>query len=224
LGGKATTPDPMARLVYRVTPVPETMQDFIFDFGALEHDTELLYVRAMIQGQFGDWDGKKKQLVADLMQTSQIFVREYEQDSSAVSLRDVKRVLNLIQWFLESFPAKKQNAKIEPDVRATVLALAHAYCYRLSASGARQSYWIRLQYRIKESARDAEKSGFGELQVPGQLQAVVERAQRNFTSKLSVESGIAMKQALMETLFAAIICSLNRFLVSSWGSQEPPKP
>jgi hypothetical protein len=41
--------DPLADLVYRVHPLPESMTDYVFDFGALSKATEELYIRAMIK-------------------------------------------------------------------------------------------------------------------------------------------------------------------------------
>jgi hypothetical protein len=45
--------DPLRNLVYRVHPLPESMIDHIFDFGALSPETETLYIRAMLRGQLG---------------------------------------------------------------------------------------------------------------------------------------------------------------------------
>jgi energy-coupling factor transporter ATP-binding protein EcfA2 len=41
--------DPLGDLVYRVHPLPESMTDYIFDFGALSQDTEEMYIKAMIR-------------------------------------------------------------------------------------------------------------------------------------------------------------------------------
>ncbi len=35
--------------VYRVHPLPESLVDYVFDFGALHPDTEKLYIRAMLK-------------------------------------------------------------------------------------------------------------------------------------------------------------------------------
>ena len=43
--------DPLRNLVYRVHPLPESMIDHIFDFGALSSSTEKLYIHAMIKHQ-----------------------------------------------------------------------------------------------------------------------------------------------------------------------------
>jgi energy-coupling factor transporter ATP-binding protein EcfA2 len=41
--------DPLRNLVYRVHPLPESMIDYIFDFGALTAETEKQYIRAMLK-------------------------------------------------------------------------------------------------------------------------------------------------------------------------------
>ena len=41
--------DPLKDLVYRVHPLPESLVDYVFDFGALHPDTEKLYIRAMLK-------------------------------------------------------------------------------------------------------------------------------------------------------------------------------
>jgi hypothetical protein len=43
--------DPLKNLVYRVHPLPESMIDYVFDFGSLNPDTERLYIKAMLRVQ-----------------------------------------------------------------------------------------------------------------------------------------------------------------------------
>ncbi len=43
--------DPLANLVYRVHPLPESMIDYVFDFGSLSPDTERIYIKAMLKRQ-----------------------------------------------------------------------------------------------------------------------------------------------------------------------------
>ena len=35
-------PDPLEKLVYRVLPLPETMMEYVFDYGALPSNTEMV--------------------------------------------------------------------------------------------------------------------------------------------------------------------------------------
>jgi len=43
--------DPLKDLVYRVHPLPESLVDYVFDFGALPPETERLYIKAMLKRQ-----------------------------------------------------------------------------------------------------------------------------------------------------------------------------
>jgi energy-coupling factor transporter ATP-binding protein EcfA2 len=48
-GGASGITDPMARLVYRVHPLPASMADLVYDFGSLSLETETLYIGAMLR-------------------------------------------------------------------------------------------------------------------------------------------------------------------------------
>lgn len=41
--------DPLRNLVYRVHPLPESLIDYIFDFGALSSETEKIYIKSMLK-------------------------------------------------------------------------------------------------------------------------------------------------------------------------------
>jgi hypothetical protein len=135
--------DQLSRLVYRVYPLPETMLDFIFDFGALEENDERLYIRCMLQSMgSGSCGGEHHhKLVTDLIGLSQRFIRGLEGDSAAASLRDVRRCISLIPWFERNFLQKKPRAhwhqwshadfdREEKWERSVVLSLGHCYYCR----------------------------------------------------------------------------------------------
>jgi hypothetical protein len=65
--------DPLADLVYRVHPLPESMTDYVFDFGALSKNTEELYIRAMIKS------------VLQLYLSEEATVEELSQDDQIVA-------------------------------------------------------------------------------------------------------------------------------------------
>ena len=106
-------------------------------------------------------------------------MRESEGDPSVVSLRDVKRVLVLLEWFIVKIlpkgessgasaaaaagtsrggarvagPGAEEQGKGQQKVsvlgRATILALAHVYCYRLPTAQLRHSYWCIISAVVK---------------------------------------------------------------------------
>jgi len=91
--------DVLDDLVYRVYPLPASLLATVFDFGYLDNEIEAMYIRTMVERQFPRIHRCEADLLARLIHRSQGFVREFEQESSAVSLRDVKRALSLISWF-----------------------------------------------------------------------------------------------------------------------------
>ena len=135
LHGATATPDPMRALVYRVHPVPATLQCFIFDFGALSADKERMYIESMSNSVVKYGSNEEKKFIAELIVIAQEYIRKYEEDASAASLRDVRRCLNLINWFYPSL--KASNEAVSSLGFATIVSLAFTYNYRIpSAAGA----------------------------------------------------------------------------------------
>ena len=174
-----TTPDPMAALVYRVHPVPPTLQDLVFDFGALSPAKEGTYILSMVTHELRDTLGgpndqqtaakdhvmdAKFLLITLLLVKSHQYVRKVEGDESAVSLRDVRRALRLLKWFMAHlvqptyrppFARKQKNSEeveplppASPLAQAIALSLAHVYMYRLSNAEKRRGLWQKLKYSV----------------------------------------------------------------------------
>ena len=96
LGGEVQ--DDLSRLVYRVHPIPRSLQQFVFDFGHLKADQETQYIRAILTRHLGglralglDVQRIDAMCALALLLASQAVVRDYEKDPSAVSLRDAVR-------------------------------------------------------------------------------------------------------------------------------------
>lgn len=100
---------PMRHLIYRVQPLPVSMLPLIWDFGQLNDHVEKLYIAQIVNECFcannyrGNQALSERQilLVVELLSCSQRFMRHNNSDEcSFVSLRDVQRALEVIQWFL----------------------------------------------------------------------------------------------------------------------------
>ena len=151
LGGKIVS-DEYSRLVYRVHPLPETMIDFVWDYGSLNTTDERAYIGRMVEGITGNVNN----LLVDLLCTSQEYIREMEKTRYCVSLRDAHRCIVLVKWFkntlqkrkdlpLSSFSKDSQKyhtaaRKVAPQIRSFVLALAHCYQSRLTSAASRKNY------------------------------------------------------------------------------------
>jgi hypothetical protein len=158
----------MSRLVYRVHPIPPTLKDYIFDFGSLEPATEALYINSMvthckdIQHILGANAQNTIPVVSSMISKAQDYIRSVEGDPSVVSLRDVKRVLVLFQWFYDQLP-EETSSQVTPLARAITLAVAHVYCYRISSSDLREEFWNTKGHFATEISKDESSDLGGEL-------------------------------------------------------------
>ena len=94
---------PMRHLVYRVQPLPASMLPLIWDFGQLNEHVEKLYINQIVREKLTTRLGNSEddiKLVVELLAKSQEFMRNQNNECSFVSLRDVQRVLTVLEWFM----------------------------------------------------------------------------------------------------------------------------
>jgi hypothetical protein len=161
--GAQTTPDPMAQLVYRVHPVPRSLHDFIFDFGALQHNTETLYIQSMVRKSLTSTAATAHDCtaIAALISGAQRFTRTTVGDASAASLRDAKRCLSLLLWFQSTIDSRTKESGNQTEQTAgrgslgvcSALALAMTYYYRHGSTDARAGFWRALDWALEMLGR-----------------------------------------------------------------------
>ncbi|ETO05731.1 hypothetical protein RFI_31664, partial [Reticulomyxa filosa] len=130
----------MCQLVYRVFPLPKSLQTYVWNFGSLSAPDEQQYIAVMttttwsqksfvelVRVPVGQFD-QLKLIFIQLIFASQCFVREQLKDRSVCSLRDVRRANMLFSWFFGNREEKGSQLSI---VEAIILSLAQCYYYRL---------------------------------------------------------------------------------------------
>ena len=215
LSGKTVT-DEYSKLVYRVHPLPETMIDFVWDYGSLSSKDERAYIGRMVEGITGN----PNDLLVDLLCTSQEYIRETDQSPYCVSLRDAHRCIVLVKWFKETLKGRKDlplsqitgNRKFHKiargfplQERSFVLALAHCYQSRLPTAEARQEY----RKRVSGCFRKHKKQSFEE----SSFEAIVRAEQEDYLERMELPEGTAKNAALRENVFVMLVCILNRIPV-----------
>ncbi|XP_067672826.1 uncharacterized protein [Haliotis asinina] len=210
-------PDEQSKLVYRVNPLPESMIDYIWDYGSLSKTDEESYIRRMIN------NAVSKHLLSclvELLTMSQEFIRKKEQTASCVSLRDVNRCRNLIKWFQETLKMKSElmNRSLPQDrkyeIKAVILALAHVYHSRLPDTSSRKAYRENLS-RVFERHGDSESET--------EIFKIIHEEQRDIIERMEMPDGIAKNTALQENVFVIMISILNRipvFIVGKPGCSK----
>ncbi|XP_022797655.1 E3 ubiquitin-protein ligase rnf213-alpha-like isoform X3 [Stylophora pistillata] len=98
---------PLRHLVYRVHALPESMRSLVWDFGQLNAEVEELYTRQIV-GKYvreGRLPGDENWVIAiaAVLTASQQFMRNKKDECSFVSLRDVKRAMEVMVWFYQHF-------------------------------------------------------------------------------------------------------------------------
>ncbi len=211
---------PMRRLVYRVKEIPPSMFPLIWDFGFLDNETELRYIRQMVDTRIRNNRllPVDREILLTVLSSSQSFMRRVKDECSFVSLRDVERMLTILDWFqqgpnqavvnaislkvLDSLPGNRRNF-----TTSLILALGVAY-------------YVRLDERRREY--DVEMTRF--MQLRGSVFTQVIDASQSFLMKeLKLAGNIAQNAALKENVWMMFICISLRiplFLVGKPGSSK----
>lgn len=204
LQGKIKT-DQLSKLVYRVHPLPETMIDYVWDYGTLQEKDEKTYIERMIQGLFKN--EKLVQLFVQLLIISQRFVREMEGTDCCVSLRDVERCRKLVKWFEDMLKNKdKTQYYLTNELETTSMILALSICYHSRFPDNK----IRKCYREKIA-----KCGLLSyaLNDEGKIERVIVKQQNDILARMELPPGTAKNTALRENVFVVLVCILNRIPV-----------
>ena len=181
-------------LVYRVHPLPATLLSFVFDFGSLDTVQEKGYIELMARAHLGDLLESEAEFstMVEVISSSQSHLRGVYADTSVVSLRDVKRVIFLLRWFVGTMSNKGTLSAV---MRSLILGLNHVYHLRLPTPAARATYWNLIRTSLEQcAAAEMLPSGMGFLISNGKIEAVVRQAQNAIASRMIIEPGISMNQ------------------------------
>ncbi|XP_046854892.1 uncharacterized protein LOC124447906 [Xenia sp. Carnegie-2017] len=217
--------DEYSKLVYRVHPLPESMVDYVWDYGSLTPQDEKVYIGRMVNKFLGEY----QQVLTELLALSQNFIRHAEKNPFCVSLRDVRRCILLVSWFIDTLKTRKmlmeereRNGKSTPtfpghlekyknrsmkydsypEIKSIVLALAHCYMSRLLTNDLRQEYIRSLIPSL--ASRNVDKKSF---------KAIIRMEQEDYLSRMELPEGTARNAALRENVFVMLVSILNRIPV-----------
>ena len=198
--------DEMSKLVYRVHPLPETMMDFVWDYGSLDKEDEIAYIRRMLDSQAN--------VFVDLVVMSQDFMRDVEKTAYCVSLRDARRCQHLAAWFTELLQKYKSIAHVEGndeycnnvEIRSMILALAHCYHSRLTKAADRHEYRQNIADILSETNPNWNVNA-------GDVDQIIKAEQLDILNRMQLKEGTAKNEALRENVFVMLVSILNRIPV-----------
>ena len=212
-----------SQLVYRVNPLPETMLNYVWDFGWLQERDENAYIERMVEGVVSS---ELQQLFIRLLIISQKFVRESEGTRYSVSLRDIDRCKNLLQWMRDEFLEGKGIVKSgstqyvmlacdEIEFRAMLLAISLCYHSRFVTEETRKAFRCEIASACQLSGRVLVTEKY--------IADVIRAEQNDLLDRMELPPGTAKNEALRENVFVLIIAILTRlpvFVVGKPGSSK----
>ncbi|CAG9325375.1 unnamed protein product [Blepharisma stoltei] len=209
------------KLVHIVKPLPETMIDYVWDFGTLTHEDARVYIWTMLN----QIQSLYKELFVDIICVAHKHFQETE-DVSSVSLRDVSRFIDLFLWFRESICDRKRELirkfpKMEKyysndkeiEISAGILAFAHCYYLRIASDDDRQSFLHKISDSLcKPDLINVQK-----------ITEIIETEQNDYISRMDLPKGTALNNALRENIFTIIPCVVNKIPVFICGKPGSSK-
>ena len=182
------------KLLYTVYPLPETMLNYVWDFGNLEAEAERMHIDIILGGIVEI--GKLAEFFSKAVFKAQRYFKE--KDPSSVSLRDVQRYKKLYEFFRDH----PNPNSIVPE-RPGILALIHCYFLRISKRKKREEFLDLLDKELKMESR--------------YMLGLYLNERDYYLSNMNLPEGLARNEALSENIFAILVCLVNKIPIFLCG-------
>ena len=210
---QSTTKPPLkenwTRSSYYVRKLHPTLDFLKWDYGSLDEHQERDYINAKMKMLNKEMANVDIASLTDLIVESQRRMREYARQQlietmspdearvssrSCVSQRDIQRVFTFFQWFQNLYDHfKPYGNRGDYSRRAILVSLGIVY-------------YMRLNTRCRE---EFKKFIDNQRHLPGEVNfsRAFQQELQWFINQVELPMGIARTQALMENLFATIVCT-----------------
>ena len=89
-------------LIYQVQPLPQSLLNFVYSFGALNPEEEKKYIYIIIKKLFKEGEEKLHEATKEVIFNCHKFLKEAF-DTSVVSLREISRFIKIVEFFKNIF-------------------------------------------------------------------------------------------------------------------------
>ncbi|CAE8620350.1 unnamed protein product [Polarella glacialis] len=231
-----------SELVYSVQALPEALLDYVWDFGELGRLEEKSYVQSMVGNLFPESESWTKAL-AQLIVMSQRFTAEHQPDC-LLSLRDVKRCVDLVSWFTKHLRSRKKAKVFIPHyghgsfyrkgkgrqnfddglteedlrLRAVLNALAVSYHCRLPERHLRNQYRRKVAEELRKAGHRPPDTGKDD-----EVGYLLKNEMWAYLEHMMLPPGTAKNETLLENVFVMMVCILNNipvFVVGKPGTSK----
>ncbi|CAF4156939.1 unnamed protein product [Rotaria sp. Silwood2] len=195
-------------LLYTVVPTPETMIEYIYDYGHLDSVTERKYIEAILRTckNLANERNLFTSIVNGVCQ-SQLHLRNLE-DVSSVSLRDVARYRLIYNWYYDTFDKRKTDLSTSDKIfKSAILSLMLCYYFRLRSPVEKTKYIDMLKKAMSFNGTNEKL-----------IEKILQQEQDELIHRMKEKpAGTAINRALRDNLFVMFVCILNRIPVILCG-------
>jgi hypothetical protein len=199
--------------------------NYVWDFGSLTKEDEKEHIFSIIEAEtdiFGDNKGKEKGFLKNAVYEAHKFVREHEK--GGVSLRDIKRVVNIVKWAYNYCLKMKDDLKLLTEKDQVILSVLITLniCYGLRMNGGiniktKKLVVLDMYEKIyKECIPELVKINITHYS-PEKILALLDKTEQAFINELSqaqalnkdlqlIPQGIALNKPLRENIFTVFAC------------------
>eukprot|EP01084_Bolivina_argentea_P279501 477845_1 len=192
------------------------MQYYVWNFGYIPEIDEMKYIEVICNNHWNQLTNiqternsskfdEYQSLFVLLIHKSQQKLREWYNEISICSLRDVQRANKFFTFFYGKF---QKYAKINPLDRAIVMCLSQCYYYRLP-SEYRKKYALFVEKQLNSA--------------PDYFVTTINEEHTETVSMLDVPKGIATNKVFKENIFIMLTCIITStpvFVVGAPGSSK----
>ena len=236
-------------LVYTVNPLPHSLLNFVFYFGALKKEDEQDYIKCIIKKvmekiyykgkppkEEKDEDKKiklLKKLAYDMIWESQQYIRE-KNDKSAVSLREIRRV-NIFYEFFYNYLNSKKKFYLNENKNEIYGEDSNFYKklddYSIMIYSINLSIFVCYYLRItsKEQRKELNQKLniiFNKFEKNSKLNDFLDlplKEEKFIVNNIKLDKGIAQNRALLENIFSLFIAINSKvpiFIVGKPGCSK----
>ena len=193
--------------IYSVNPMPISLLNYVFYFGALSEKDEKLYIKSIIETikksnniSIINKDDSALDPIVDSISACHIFIREKFNDNSSVSLRELGRFSILFKYYYNYFINKRSKDFNEKNIFSYISIFCIYLCYviRLPKRTMREE--------LKNKIETIFKNQINNLKITN----IIENEQNEFISNIDLGKGIAKNKIIIENLYCVYISIINK--------------
>ena len=202
-------------LVYKVEQLPQSLLYYVFSFGSIKKEDEKKYIYSIIHKLFKKDEEELHKLTTEAISKSHIFLRDTFQDASIVSLREIARFKNSVEFFIDYFPKKEKkiNSYIDDEqmkcykIKSIISSIYLCYYIRLINDVKRGDFDNKIQetllslvnvYSKEESNEDNENNLFDKIKNQQLKSELIGKNFTQFSDFLKIEEEFLLKQVELD--------------------------